>query len=55
MKGEPRRTVAFGTGQPVTALAASATVLTVWSLGSSSGLWVKTQVTSVPIQYGSSS
>ncbi|HTT90528.1 MAG TPA: hypothetical protein VMF65_13335 [Acidimicrobiales bacterium] len=48
-------TVAFGTGQPVTALAASATVLTVWSLRSSSGLWVKTQVTSVPIQYGSSS
>ena len=48
-------TAAFGTAQPVTALAAGATVLTVWSLRSASGPWVKTQVINVPIQFGSSS
>ena len=48
-------TVAFGTARPVTALAAGATVLTVWSLRSASGPWVKIQTINVPIQFGSSS
>jgi hypothetical protein len=48
-------TVAFGTAQPITALAASATLLSVWSLRSSAGPWARAQVVNVPIQYGSSS
>jgi hypothetical protein len=48
------KTVAFGTAQTVTALAASATVLTVWSLRSTSGPWAKSQVMNVPVQFGSS-
>jgi len=48
-------TVAFGLGAPAAALVAGATVATVWSLGSTSSTWAKSQVIDVPIQYGSSS
>ncbi len=48
-------TVAFGAGEPAAALVAGATVATVWSLGSASSTWAKSQVIDVPIQYGSSS
>lgn len=47
-------TVAFGRGAPVQALAASSTVLTIWSLASGSS-WAKDQVIHVPVQFGSSS
>jgi hypothetical protein len=36
-------------------LVAGATVATIWSLGSASSTWVRSQVIQVPIQYGSSS
>jgi len=48
-------TVAFGAGEPAAALVAGATVATIWSLGSASSTWVRSQVIQVPIQYGSSS
>jgi len=48
-------TLAFGPGTTVEALAVSAAVLTVWSLGPNSSGWHKGQVMQVPIDYGSSS
>jgi hypothetical protein len=48
-------TVAFGGGVPAEALAATATVLTVWSLARGRDGWAKSQVIHVPIQFGSSS
>ncbi len=50
-------TVAFGPGSSsaVDALATRDTTMTVWSLGSGSTNWVKTQVLPVTIEFGSSS
>jgi hypothetical protein len=48
-------TLAFGPRTTVEALAVSAAVLTVWSLGPGSSGWREGQVIKVPIEYGSSS
>jgi hypothetical protein len=48
-------TVAFSPRAPLTALAATATVMTVWTLRTSARGWARAQVVHVPIQYGSSS
>ncbi|GEM_PF-372158 len=47
-------TVAFSPDGAVDALAVNDTVLTVWSLSSSSGGWTRSQVLHVAIQFGSS-
>lgn len=48
-------TLAFGASGRVEALAVDDTLLTVWSLDGKSSSWVKGQVVSVPVQFGSSS
>jgi hypothetical protein len=48
-------TIAFGPGAALDALATTSSVLTVWRLASNVGIWAKSQVVQVAIQYGSSS